>query len=180
LRTAAAGNYTGVVDQQELPTNVYRLDKAGRLTVVTGDVDRPDGLAFSPDEKKLYFIEDGATPQVILVYDVVDDGTKLAGRRTFVTVDHRGVADGLRLDIDGNLWCGWGGGAGNDGVMVFNSVGKAIGRIDLPERSANVCFGGVSAQPSVHGSKSFTLRGIPSHPGRRWRLSRNRRLRHAA
>jgi gluconolactonase len=60
------GNYTGVVDQQELPTNVYRLDKAGRLTFVTGDVDRPDGLASSPDEKRLYFIEDGATPQVTL------------------------------------------------------------------------------------------------------------------
>jgi gluconolactonase len=48
------GNYTGVVDQQELPTNVYRLDEAGRLTVVTGDVDRPDGLALSPDEALLH------------------------------------------------------------------------------------------------------------------------------
>jgi gluconolactonase len=57
-------------------------------------------------------------------------------------VERGGVADGLRLDIDGNLWCGWGGGPGNDGVMVFNAAGKAIGRIDLPERSANVCFGG--------------------------------------
>jgi gluconolactonase len=136
------GNYTGVVDQQELPTNVYRLDKTGRLTVVAGDVDKPDGLAFSPDESKLYIIEDGASPQVFLVYDVVDDGTRLTNRRTFITVERGGVADGLRLDIDGNLWCGWGGGPGNDGVMVFNAAGKPIGRIDLPERSANLCFGG--------------------------------------
>jgi gluconolactonase len=136
------GNYTGVIDQQELPTNVYRLDKTGRLTVVAGDVDKPDGLAFSPDESKLYVIEDGTNPQVFLVYDVVDDGTRLTNRRTFITVERGGVADGLRLDIDGNLWCGWGGGPGNDGVMVFNAAGKPIGRIDLPERSANLCFGG--------------------------------------
>jgi len=137
-----AGNYTGIVDQQELPTNVYRLDKTGRLAVVVGDIAGPDGLAFSPDEAKLYVIEDGVSPQVIRVYDVVEDGTRLANRRTFITVTGGGIADGLRLDIDGNLWCGWGGGAGNDGVMIFNPAGKPIGRIDLPERSANLCFGG--------------------------------------
>ena len=135
-------NYSGVIDTQELPTNVYRLDKSGRATVVAGDVNRPDGLAFSPDETKLYIIEDGVTPQVFRVYDVVDDGTKLANGRTFITVERGGIADGLRVDVDGNLWCGWGGGAGNDGVVIFNAAGKLIGRIDLPERCANVCFGG--------------------------------------
>src|SRR6516165_3003200 len=84
----------------------------------------------------------GATPQAFRVYDVVDHGTKLANRRTFITVERGGIADGLRVDVDGNLWCGWGGGAGNDGVMIFNPAGKLIGRIDLPERCANVCFGG--------------------------------------
>ena len=59
-----------------------------------------------------------------------------------MTVERGGIADGLRVDVDGNLWCGWGGGAGNDGVMIFNAAGKLIGRIDLPERCANVCFGG--------------------------------------
>jgi gluconolactonase len=135
-------NYSGSIDAQELPTNVYRLDKSGRATVVAGDVNRPDGLAFSPDETKLYVIEDGVSPQVFRVYDVVDDGTKLANGRTFITVERGGIADGLRLDVDGNLWCGWGGGAGNDGVMIFNSAGSPIGRIDLPERCANLCFGG--------------------------------------
>src|SRR6266404_3847854 len=135
-------NYSGIIDAQELPTNVYRLDKNGRATVVAGDINRPDGLAFSPDETKLYVIEDGVTPQVFRVYDVVDEGTKLANGRTFITVERGGIADGLRVDVDGNLWCGWGGGAGNDGVMIFNAAGKLIGRIDLPERCANVCFGG--------------------------------------
>jgi gluconolactonase len=135
-------NYSGVVEPQELPTNVYRVDKSGRVTVVAGDINRPDGLAFSPDETKLYIIEDGTTPQMFRVYDVVDNGTSLANGRTFITVERGGIADGLRVDVDGNLWCGWGGGAGNDGVMIFNPAGNPIGRIDLPERCANVCFGG--------------------------------------
>jgi len=135
-------NYSGIIDKQELPTNVYRLDKTGQATVAAGDINRPDGLAFSPDETKLYIIEDGTSPQVFRVYDVVDNGTRLANGRTFITVERGGIADGFRIDVDGNLWCGWGGGAGNDGVMVFNAAGKPIGRIDLPERCANVCFGG--------------------------------------
>ena len=126
-----------------MPTNVYRLDKTGRATLVVGDINMPDGLAFSPDESKMYIIEDGVSPQVFRVYDVVDDGTKLANGRTFISVERgTGVADGFRVDVDGNLWCGWGGGAGLDGVAIFNSAGKLIGRIDLPERCANVCFGG--------------------------------------
>jgi gluconolactonase len=138
-----AGNYTGVIAPQELPTNVYRLDKSGKATIVAADVQGPDGLAFSPDERKLYIIEDGVSPQVIRVYDVVDDGTRIANGRTFITVERgKGIADGLRLDVDGNLWCGWGGGEGNDGVRIFNAAGQPIGHIDLPERCANVCFGG--------------------------------------
>ena len=68
------GNYEGHVATPELPTNVYRFDpKSGRATVATGDVNRPNGLAFSPDEKKLYIVEAGVTPRVIRVYDVADD-----------------------------------------------------------------------------------------------------------
>jgi gluconolactonase len=135
-------NYNGTIDKQELPTNVYRLDKTGQATLVAGDISRPDGLAFSPDETKLYIIEDGVTPPVIRVYDVVEGGSKLANGRTFITAEQGGIPDGLRVDIDGNLWCGWGGGEGHDGVMIFNPSGAPIGRIDLPERCANVCFGG--------------------------------------
>ncbi len=139
------GNYEGHTAPLELPTNVYRWDPvSGKLTVVTGEVNRPNGLAFSPDESKLYIIEAGLTPRVIRVYDVVDHGTRLAKPRTLITAEPNGTPDGMRIDLDGNLWCGWGMGAeGLDGVAIFNSDGKPIGRIDLPERCANLCFGGL-------------------------------------
>ena len=136
------GFYEGHRATPELPTNVYRWDPASaRLAVVSGDVNRPNGLAFSPDESRLYVVEAGATPRVIHVFDVVG-GTRLANKRALIDAGP-GTPDGLRVDVDGNLWVGWGmGEEGLDGVSVFNPEGKPIGRIDLPERCANVCFGG--------------------------------------
>jgi gluconolactonase len=138
------GFYEGHAAAPELPTNVYRWDpKSKQLLVVAGDINRPNGLAFSPDESTLYIIESGSTPRVIRAYDVVDGGTKLAKMRPLITAADGGTPDGLRLDVDGNLWCGWGMGAeGLDGVSISNPDGKLIGRIDLPERCANLCFGG--------------------------------------
>jgi len=82
------------------------------------------------------------TPRVIRVYDVNDD--KLANGRAFLTAEQDGTPDGLRCDVDGNLWCGWGmDSAQLDGVKIFDSTGKPIGFIALPERCANLCFGGV-------------------------------------
>ena len=138
------GNYEGHVATPELPTNVYRLDKSGKLTVATGDIDRPNGLAFSPDESKLYVVEAALNPRVIQVFDVTDNGTKLANKRAFISAEPGGTPDGFRLDVDGNLWCGWGmGNEKQDGVKIFDNTGKPIGFIALPERCANVCFGGV-------------------------------------
>jgi gluconolactonase len=139
------GNYEGHVARPELPTNVYRLDtKTGNATVVAGDINRPNGLAFSPDESKIYIVEAGVTPRVIRVYDVVDGGTKLANGRPFLTAEPGGTPDGFRVDVDGNLWCGWGmGNERQDGVRVIDPNGTPIGFIALPERCANVCFGGV-------------------------------------
>jgi gluconolactonase len=139
------GNYEGHTATPELPTNVYRFDvKTGRTTVVAGDINRPNGLAFSPDETKMYIVEAGVSPRVIRAYDVVDDGTKLANSRAFITAEPGGTPDGFRLDVDGNLWCGWGmGNEKQDGVKIFDATGKPIGFIGLPERCANVCFGGV-------------------------------------
>jgi gluconolactonase len=136
--------YEGRIGQPELPTNVYRWDSSsGQLAVVVGDVNRPNGLAFSPDESKLYIVEAGAEPRVIRAYRVVEDGTRLASLGVLVTAEPNGTPDGLRVDVDGNLWVGWGMGAeGLDGVAIFNPEGKPIGRIDLPERCANLCFGG--------------------------------------
>ncbi len=138
------GYYEGHVDTPQLPTNVYRCDpRTSRLSVVAGDIMRPNGLAFSPDESKLYVVEAGVVPRVIRVYDVVAAGTQLANARTLITAEPNGTPDGLRVDVDGNLWVGWGmGEPGLDGVSIFNSAGKLIGRIDLPERCANICFGG--------------------------------------
>jgi gluconolactonase len=136
------GYYEGYAATPELPTNVYRVDAGGRATVVAGDVERPNGLAFSPDESRLYVVQSGATPRNILVFDVTAGGTALTNKRVFIDAG-AGTPDGFRVDVDGNLWCGWGmGQAGLDGVHVFNPDGRLIGRIDLPERCANLCFGG--------------------------------------
>ncbi|HKZ08130.1 MAG TPA: SMP-30/gluconolactonase/LRE family protein [Methylomirabilota bacterium] len=137
------GYYEGYAATPELPTNVYRVDAAGRATVVAGEVERPNGLAFSPDESRLYVVQSGVTPRNILVFDVAAGGTALTNKRVLIDAGV-GTPDGFRVDVDGNLWCGWGmGEAGLDGVHVFNPDGRLIGRIDLPERCANVCFGGL-------------------------------------
>ena len=137
------GYYEGYPAKQELPTNVYRVDGAtGELTVVADDVNCPNGLAFSPDESILYVIESRSTPRNILACDVVDGGRRIANRRTLIAAGP-GTPDGMRCDVDGNLWCGWGmGDPALDGVAIFNPDGRLIGRIDLPERCANLCFGG--------------------------------------
>jgi gluconolactonase len=138
------GYYEGERATVQLPTNVYRWDpQTGALAVVAGEIDRPNGLAFSPDESILYLVEAGTSPRVIRAFDVVDNGSGLANSRALITAGEHETPDGLRVDVDGNLWCGWGMGAdGLDGVRVFDARGTAIGHIDLPERCANVCFGG--------------------------------------
>lgn len=137
------GNYLGNKGVQELPFRVYRLDPRTRqLTIAVGDMRRPNGLAFSPDEKLLYVVDTpGPGQRTIQVYDVVGDGAQVANRREFCAAEPGG-SDGLRVDTDGNLWCAWGGGEAEDGVAIYAPDGTMIGRIMLPERCANVCFGG--------------------------------------
>jgi gluconolactonase len=137
------GWYEGGKAEPELPTNVYRVDPSGTASVVAEGINQPNGLAFSPDESILYLVESRSVPRRIHAYDVVG-GTALANRRVLIDAEPKGAPDGFRVDVDGNLWCGWGmGEAGLDGVHVFNPDGRLIGRIDLPERCANLCFGGV-------------------------------------
>jgi len=137
------GDYEGDRAEQELPTNVYRLDPAtGAVTVLESEVPGPNGLAFSPDERTLYLVASRGEPREILAYDVTDDG-RIINRRTLISASDGGTPDGFRVDEDGNLWCGWGMGKPElDGVMVFDPQGMPIGRIALPERCANLCFGG--------------------------------------
>ena len=136
------GDYEGDKAEPELPTNVYRVDpRAGTATVVTSDINGPNGLCFSPDESKLYIVESRSRPRQIRVFDVVRDGTRLANGRIFISPGD-GTPDGFRCDVEGNLWCGWGMTPGLNGVAVFAPDGTMIGHIALPERCANLCFGG--------------------------------------
>jgi gluconolactonase len=135
------GNYEGERAKPELPTNVYRVDgNTGAATVVAGDIQGPNGLCFSPDETRLYIVESRAAPRRIRVFDVID-GVRLANGRAFGEIGD-GTPDGFRCDVDGNLWCGWGMSPALNGVVVFAPDGAMIGRIALPERCANLCFGG--------------------------------------
>ena len=139
------GNYEGYVAESEIDANVYRIDgTTGKATIVAEGVLGPNGLCFSPDEKILYIVESRGVPnRKILAYDVSPSGDRISNRRVLIDAGP-GTPDGMRCDIDGNLWCGWGmGNAELDGVMVFAPDGKPIGRIALPERCANVCFGGL-------------------------------------
>lgn len=120
---------------------VYRVDPAtGEITVVADDFVKPNGLAFCPDESKLYVADSGFShdpngPHHIRVFDVTEAG-RLRGGEVFVEVAP-GVPDGFRLDEQGNLWS-----SAQDGVRVFDPEGNALGRIKLPQMVANLTFGG--------------------------------------
>ena len=139
------GNYEGHKAEPELPPNVYRLDpRSGQATVVyTPDAGRPNGIAFSPDEKKLYIIVmafPDNRPSEIRVFDV--NGGRLSNVRTLAAT-MGGSTDGMRIDVDGNIWCGIGNGdPAEDGVRCYTANGDLIGKIHLPETCANLCFGG--------------------------------------
>ncbi|MEI6301617.1 MAG: SMP-30/gluconolactonase/LRE family protein [Betaproteobacteria bacterium] len=134
---------------EQATTNVYRIGSDGKISAMITDLLNPNGLAFSPDEKKLYVVEWRGTPnRSIWGYDVAADGS-LSGKTKVIDANGPGALDGFRVDTDGNLWCGWGSNGSPtakaeelDGVMVFNPQGKAIGHIRLPERCANLTFGG--------------------------------------
>ncbi|MCV9936989.1 SMP-30/gluconolactonase/LRE family protein [Boseaceae bacterium BT-24-1] len=149
---------------EQATTNVYRLAPDGKLTAVITDLVNPNGLAFSPDEKKLYVVEWRGTPnRSIWSYDVDAQGA-VSNKVKLIDAADFGALDGFRVDRDGNLWCGYGSnGALNaepadvggrkvfglrgkpedlDGVMVFSPAGKPLAFIRLPERCANLCFGG--------------------------------------
>jgi gluconolactonase len=143
-RFGILSNYEGDIAESELPMNVYRVDgKTGTVTVVADGINAPNGLCFSPDEKKIYIVESRSEPRRILAFDVAGSGDKIANGKILIDSGPHGTPDGMRCDIDGNLWCGWGMTPELDGVRVFTPQGEPIGHISLLERCANVCFGGV-------------------------------------
>ena len=104
---------------------------------MTDEIERPNGICFSPDYDKLY-VADTGPPKNIVAYDVVDS-ERLANNQVFADMAP-GAADGLRCDIEGNLWAGTGWvGEGYDGVHIFAPDGVLIGKIHLPEICANIC-----------------------------------------
>jgi gluconolactonase len=142
------GNYEGNQGALEIKEAVYRIDpKTAVIEMVTDAASKPNGLCFSPDYKKLYLCDTGTTMN-ITVWDVID-GRKLSKGREFTSTKQTmngssgGVADGIRADVDGNIWAGMGWlGEGYDGVHVFAPDGRTIGKILLPEICSNICFGG--------------------------------------
>jgi gluconolactonase len=140
------GEYEGHKAGRELPANVYRLDpQSGEATVVAGDFVRPNGIGFSPDESVLYVVDSGIThggPAHIRRFRV--DRGRLYDGSIFAQDFAPGFTDGLRVDMNGNVWCsmGWGDPT-EDGVRCYAPDGELIGKIHLPEAGANVCFGGV-------------------------------------
>lgn len=157
-------NYEGYAAEQELPCHVYRIDPNGTLAAVLSDFACPNGLAFSPDEKRLYVSDTGRmfdpeAEQHIRAFSVNEQGD-LSGGEVFHVIEP-GCADGLRLDSDGNLWS-----SAADGVHCLNPHGELLGKIRVPELVSNICFGGharhqlfVTATTSVY-SVILNRRGV--------------------
>ncbi len=151
-------------ETQEIPyQGVYRLDDSGKVTLLTKDLTQPNGLAFSPDGKRLY-IDDSAEKN-IRVYDVQSDGTLANGR---VFGDEKGnkgegVPDGMRVDRKGNIFV-----TGPKGIWVWDPQGHHIGTIVVPEQPANLTWGGahydtlyITATHSVYKLRTKTKGFVP-------------------
>jgi gluconolactonase len=165
------GNYEGHVATSELPTNVYRLEpKSGRASVVAGDINRPNGLCFSPDESKMYIVEAGLNPRVIRVYDITGD--KLANGPHLRY--GRARRDARRLPLR-RRW---------QSVVRMGNGQRAAGRRQnfRSERQADrfhrttgalrqFVLRGHQAQPPVHGGEPFGLFALCEHAGRAGRMT---------
>lgn len=136
-------NYEGYKSEQELPCNVYRVDpRTGKIELMLSDFAGPNGLAFNPDETRLYVADTGKmfdenAERHIRFFDVAENG-RLSGGNIFHTIAP-GCSDGFRIDTDGNIWS-----SAADGVHCINSEGELLGKILVPELVSNVCFGGRS------------------------------------
>jgi gluconolactonase len=134
-------DYEGGRQASEQPPALYRFDPAsGEIRIAAGDFAGPNGLAFSPDERRLYVAETGdpgdpEPARCIRVFDVAEDG-RLSGGGQFHAI-FPGYCDGLRVDENGNVWSSAG-----DGVHCLDPQGALLGKILVPDRVANLAFGG--------------------------------------
>jgi gluconolactonase len=152
-------DYEGGRQPSEQPPALYRHDpETGDIRVMAADFDGPNGLAFSPDERRLYVAETGDQTrddprQYIRVFDVSPDGTRLSGGEVFHKVAP-GYCDGMRVDEDGNLWSSAG-----DGVHCISPAGELLGKVLVPHAVSNLCFGGLDKNRLFIGG-SHTLYAI--------------------
>lgn len=155
-------DYEGFKAAEELPCSVYRIAPDGTVEAVITDMACPNGLAFSPDESRLYVADTGrmfsSDPQHIKVFDMV--GGRPVNGRIFHTISP-GCADGIRVDSDRNLWS-----SAADGVHCIGPDGRLLGKILVPEVVSNICFGGrakhrlfITATTSVY-SVILNRRGV--------------------
>ena len=130
-------DYEGYQAESEIGAcHVYRVDPAdGEVRIVADDFERPNGLAFSVDESRLYIADTRQKPSHIRVFDVTDDGA-LTGGAVFGTCDG-GAFDGVRVDTAGRVWA-----AAHDGLHCFAPDGTRIGKLRMPEICSNLTFGG--------------------------------------
>ena len=143
------GNYEGLrAEPEQEKHNVYRVDPAtGAIKVVVDDFVQPNGICFSPDERRLYVIDTGVTdggPAHIRVFDVDVPGGRVSNGKVFADGFAPGLTDGMRCDVEGNIWCsmGWAD-PKEDGVRCYGADGVLLGKIHLPETVANLTFGGM-------------------------------------
>ena len=136
-------DYEGFASPQEQAVHgVYRVDgDTGEVSLVISDFVQPNGLAFSPDESRLYVAESGAShdpdvPRHIRAFTVIEDGRAVKDEGAYAVVD-KGIPDGFRVDSDGWIWSSAG-----DGVQVFDETGKLAGKILVPQTVSNLTFGG--------------------------------------
>jgi gluconolactonase len=138
-------------ERQELAfQGVYRLGRDGSVRLLTSDLTEPNGLAFSPDGKRLYI--DDTKQREIRVYDVGADGALTNGRLFGKEEGRGGVPDGMRVDVNGNLFV-----TGPGGIWVWDPAGRHLGTIQMPESTANLNWGGddyrtlyITARTSVY------------------------------
>ncbi len=121
---------------------VFRLDTDGKVTLLTKELTRPNGIAFSPDYKTLYVAQSDPEAAIWKSYPVKEDGTLEEGRVFYDATDNfkkgwPGLPDGLKVDAEGNVWA-----TGPGGVYVFSPQGKLLGRISTGEKTANCGWGG--------------------------------------
>lgn len=119
---------------------VYRLNRDGKLTLLTKEMSRPNGIAFSPDEKTLYVANSDPQRAIWMAFPVKEDGTLGTGRVvadvTAMVSEHKGLPDGMKVDQHGNLFA-----TGPGGVHIYSPAGKLLGRIETGEATANCAWG---------------------------------------